>query len=136
VSLMTERGLKAPDAPTYHRPGRKCQGCKSRVSRYQGKTEGILMCYRCQHHKTTLGMSASEFARKTRPTGSGHYERDLIALPGLMAARAKAGLSRLRLSWRANVSDSTVKRAETSGVGREVAAKIANALGVTVEDLT
>jgi hypothetical protein len=81
-------------------------------------------------------MSASELAKEARPTGSGHYERDLIALPGLEAARGSAKLSRLRLSWRAGVSDSTIKRAETSGVGREVAAKIVGALGVTVDELT
>ncbi len=105
--------------PVQHEADRRCAKCGSKVSRYQKKYHGLLLCFRCQ---------------RARLHGT-EKPKDLTGLRGAMKRR---GISQKVLATRLGVSPQSISElsrgAERASLQR--ATRVALALGVEVEELT
>lgn len=107
--------------PVQHKADRRCAKCNAKVSRYQKKFHGILLCFRCQLIRL----------HGTSP----EKPKDLT---GLRAAMKRRGISQVVLATRLGVSPQSISElsrgAERASPKR--ATRVALALGAEVEELT
>ncbi len=107
--------------PVQHEADRRCAKCGSKVSRYQKKYHGLLLCFRCQRARL----------EETSP----EKPKDLT---GLRAAMKRRGISQKVLASRLGVSPQSISElsrgAERASLQR--ATRVALALGAEVEELT
>ncbi len=108
--------------------GRRCGKCGSKVSRYQKKYHGLLLCFRCQRARLHGAGHTPERVCREKP-------KDLTGLRGAMKRR---GISQVVLANRLGVSPQSISElsrgAERASPKR--ATRVALALGAEVEELT
>ncbi len=125
-------------APTDFKPGRKCEKCGGRVSRYQGRCKdvgiSVLLCHACQAARLRLDMGLQEFVGKPR---NGRGRRPGAKLPGLKSAMKARGVSCAQLGALCGLNGGHVGDLKRLHKGAQpvTVERIAAALGVPVERL-
>ncbi len=111
--------------PEDHGSGRRCAKCGSRVSRYQNKYHGTLLCFRCQRVRLDFLVGQADFLTDASSLN------ESLDLAGLRRAMSRRGVSQAVLATRLGVSEQSIS-ALSRGAERaspERAARVALALG-------
>lgn len=120
--------------PVQHEANRRCERCASKVSRYQKKYHGTLLCFRCQNER----LHGAERVHPERVHPERVCREQPKYLTGLRGAMRRRGVSQKVLATRLGASPQSISEL-SRGVERaspERATRIALALGAEVEELT
>ena len=126
------------ESPVYHGKGRTCKKCSRPVNGYAKEIDGFLVCESCKASRLRLAMTMEEFMGRRKRSGRGIYERRNTVLPNLKATRLAKGLSQNELGERAGTYGELVSAVERGKkpCSEATAERLADALGVSVEELT
>ena len=134
-------------APVDEGVGRKCEKCGAPVNRYRTRTKGFLLCGACIDAAYRSDMDVRQFVNP-RAIRSRNHSRSLsgkasgrpsgLMLGNLIEVMETRGFNNLTLADSAGLSRNFVSELRTlrRGASQETAGKLADALGVSVEELT